>query len=56
MDFFRETKVNKLVNLGIVAVPSLADDMGYRSKNPEKIVELLKKYRLILLTKSFTDI
>jgi predicted transcriptional regulator len=48
--------LNKLVNLGIVAVPSLADNTGYQLKNPEKIIELLKKYRLIPLTKSFTDI
>jgi len=47
--------LNKLVKHGIIDIP-MYGDMGYNIKNKEEIIALLKKYRLIPLAKSFTDI
>ena len=48
--------LNKLLKHGIINIPSLGDNRGYTLKNPKELINLLKKYRLIPLTKSFTDI
>jgi len=48
--------LNKLVNHGIIDIPSYGENKGYTLKNKKEIIKLLKKYKLIPLTKSFTDV
>jgi predicted transcriptional regulator len=47
--------LNKLAKHGIIDIP-MRGDTGYNIKNKEEIIALLKEYRLIPLTKSFTEI
>ena len=47
--------LNKLVNLGIVDIPTL-EKKGYSVRDNKEIMRLIKKYRLIPLSKSFSDV
>lgn len=47
--------LNKLVKHEIIDIPAYGD-RGYNIRNKKEIIALLRKYRLIPLAKSFTDI
>lgn len=48
--------LNKLVKHGVINVPTYGTEKGYSLRNKSEIIMLLKKYRLIPLAKSFSDI
>lgn len=48
--------LNKLVTYGVLDIPLYAQERGYNIKDKKNIMNLLRKYRLIPITKSFSEI
>jgi len=45
--------LNKLVDSGILEIPSYTKDRGYTIKNKDQIIEILKRFKFLTLTNTF---